>query len=321
MRILVTGSTGFIGSALASHLAGAGHTVQGLDVRPASSSSIETTVCDLLDAGGLVAAFSRFRPDAVAHLAARIDLDEKRDLGGYAANIDGVRNVIAAIRATPSVGRAVFTSSQLVCRVGYVPRSDTDYAPSTLYGESKVWTEKLVREADGGGVPWCLVRPTTVWGPGMSAHYRRFLRMIERGRYFHIGRRMLFKSYGYVGNVVHQYRALLTAPAERIQGKVFYLADEPPLSLRAWVDCLQRAFGAPPIRTVPERLAWGLAKVGDAVNAVGIHAFPFNSFRLNNVMTEYRFDLSETVRICGPSPYGMEAGVAELVAWFRGNSG
>jgi len=317
VRVLVTGAAGFIGSALTSHLAGQGHTVLGLDRRPPANAGVESVVCDLLDAGGLAAAFSRWRPEAVAHLGARIDLDEKRDLAGYAANIDGVRNVLQAIRATPAVGRTIFTSSQLVCRVGYVPQSDTDYAPTTLYGESKVLTEKLVRESDGAGTTWCLVRPTTVWGPGMSAHYQRFIRMIERGRYFHIGRRPLLKSYGYVGNVVHQYARLLTAPADVIRGKTFYLADDPPLSLRAWADGIQRALGAPPIRTIPEGLAHILARCGDLMNGVGFDRFPFNSFRLNNVLTEYRFDLSETARVCGPPPYTAEAGIAELVAWFR----
>ncbi len=60
-------------------------------------------------------------PDALVHLAARIDLDEKTDLAGYAANIEGVQNVMAAVRLTPSIKRAIWTSSQLVCRVGYVP--------------------------------------------------------------------------------------------------------------------------------------------------------------------------------------------------------
>src|SRR5438067_6624986 len=104
------------------------------------------------------------RPEAVVHLAARTDLDQKRDLAGYAANIEGVGNLVAALRGTPSVRRAIYTSSQLVCKVGYVPMSDDDYRPNTKYGESKVWTEKIVRREDGGGVEWCLVRPTTVWG-------------------------------------------------------------------------------------------------------------------------------------------------------------
>ena len=150
-----------------------------------------------------------FSPDALVHLAARIDLDEKANLAGYTANIEGVQNLIAAVRLTPSIKRAIWTSSQLVCRVGYVPRNDTDYTADTLYGRSKVRTEQIVRQEDGAEREWCLVRPTTVWGPGMSAHYQRFLRMIQQGYYFHVGNSPLWKSYSYVENIAFQYWRLL----------------------------------------------------------------------------------------------------------------
>lgn len=319
MKVLVTGAAGFIGRSLAGHLADRGHTVLGLDKLPCEAKHFEAVTCDILDRGALIGAARQFRAEAVLHLAARTDLQEKRDLAGYSANIEGVRNVLAAIAATPSVSRSIVTSSQLVCRVGYVPTSDHDYAPTTLYGESKVLTERIVRESDGAGRVWCLVRPTTVWGPGMSAHYQRFLELIQRGWYFHVGHDALLKSYSYVGNIVHQYERLLDVPPDAVHRKTFYLADDPPLSLRAWADALQRALGGPPIRTVPPSVARVLARAGDLVNAVGIRSFPFNSFRLNNVLTEYRFDLSETYRICGPTPYSMEAGVTALAAWFRGS--
>lgn len=317
MRILITGTAGFIGGALAPYLAGRGHAVLGLDATPHALAGVETETCDIRSREGVFDVFRRFRPERVVHLAARTDLRETRDLGGYAANIEGVRNVVAAIEATGAIERAIVASSQLVCHVGYVPTSETDYAPTTLYGESKVWTERIVRETDGGRTTWCLVRPTTVWGPGMSAHYQRFLRMIAKGRYFHVGAGSLRKSYGYIGSVAHQLERLLVAPAETVHRKTLYLADDPPLSLRGWADAIQREMGAPPIRTMPIGVARLLARAGDAVNGLGFRAFPFNSFRLNNLLTEYRFDLSETSRICGPSPFAMEQGVRDLVKWFR----
>ena len=173
MKILVTGSSGFIGQALVRRLRTEGCAVVGLDKVRAATTDID---CDILDADRLKAAVQNVAPDALVHLAARIDLDEKTNLAGYAANIEGVENLVEAVRLTPSIRRGIWTSSQLVCRVGYVPKSDTDYTADTLYGKSKVRTEQIVRSANGGGREWCLARPTTVWGPGMSAHYQRFLR-------------------------------------------------------------------------------------------------------------------------------------------------
>jgi GlcNAc-P-P-Und epimerase len=299
-----------------------GFTAIGLDkVRPADSGGSQTIICDILDRSGLVSALESAAPDALIHLAARVDLEETKDLAGYAANIEGVRNVIHAVRRTPAIKRAIYTSSQLVCHPGYVPTSDTDYRPDTLYGESKVLTERLVRDEDGGGIPWCLTRPTTVWGPYMSAHYQRMLRMICMGRYFHCGNRPLYKSYGYAGNVAHQYMGLLTAPVDLIHRKTFYLADYEPLSLRAYTTGLAREMGAPEIRTIPLTLARMLAFGGDALQKVGIKNFPFTTFRLRNIQTEYVFDLSNTKAVCGPPPFTVEQGIAETARWFLASTG
>jgi hypothetical protein len=141
--------------------------------------------------------------------------------------------------------------------------------------------------------------------------------MIMDGRYVHVGRRPLIKSYGYVGNTVHQLIRLLAVPATAIHGKTLYLADYQPLSLRAWADQLQRELGARPIRTIPLVAAQAVARVGDGLNRVGVTRFPFNSFRLRNVLTEYRFDLSPTEAITGPLPWTMPDGVRALVASLR----
>jgi nucleoside-diphosphate-sugar epimerase len=315
MKALVTGSSGFIGQALVRQLKAAGWEVAGLDK---GSSATSDYVCNILDAARLNEIVQKCAPDALVHLAARTDLDERTNLAGYAVNIEGVQNLIAAVRNTPSIKRAIWTSSQLVCRVGYIPRDDTDYTADTLYGRSKIRTEQIVREQDGAGREWCLVRPTTVWGPGMSPHYQRFLRMIQGGYYFHVGTTPLWKSYGYIDNTAFQYLRLLESPVDPIHRKTFYLADYEPIDLLAWCDAFQRAFGARPIQHLPLGLARTFAYCGDAVNAIGVRRFPFNSFRLNNVLTQYRFDTKAVEAICGPLPYTMEQGVAATAAWLRG---
>ena len=217
---------------------------------PRSRTSGESTgaavnfICDVLDRARLAACVNEFAPDAIVHLAARTDFDGK-NLSGYAANIEGVSNLVEAIRATPSVTRCIWTSTQLVCRVGYVPASSTDYQPDTVYGQSKVRTEEIVRASDGAGREWCLVRPTTVWGPGVNLHYQRFLKLVKLGLYFHVDSGPLYKSYGYIGNITHQYVRLLHAPAAIIQGRTLYLADYLPIDLVSWCNAFQRCLRRP----------------------------------------------------------------------------
>lgn len=318
MKALVTGSSGFIGWWTCAYLHESGFEVIGLDVCPSDRKDCwyRHVTCDVLHRDRLCAKLGEFRPDFVIHLAARTDLDEKLDLKGYAVNVEGVKNLLDAIQSAGSVRRAVYTSSRLVCRTGHVPSSMEEYCPDTLYGESKVLTEKLVKEADGRVAAWCLVRPTTVWGPRMGWHYKRMLYLIRKGRYFHCGVQKLRKSYSYVRNIAWQYVRLLQVPEEQIHRRTLYLADYEPLSLRDYADELARVMGAPPIKTLPLPLVRPLAKCGDFLNSLGWHRFPFNSFRLRNICTEYIFDLSPTKEICGPLPYEWREGVVQTGQWY-----
>lgn len=317
--VLVTGSSGFIGTHLMAYLAASGVSAFGLDVRPPDPRFQQHHVtCDLLDEESLVAVVRRIAPDVIVHLAARTDLDGAT-IEDYPANSKGVANLIKAIQLTPSVTRCLFTSSQLVCRVGYLPKHDEDFCPPNPYGASKVLTERVVRTEDGGGVTWCLFRPTTIWGSGMNAHYTSFFNRLKRGHYFHPGNRDLFKSYGFVGNTVFQISKFMTAPADTIHRQVFFLADYEPISLPRWIDAIASGLGAKQPPWVPLGLCKGLAVLGDGFRRLGWERyFPLNSFRLNNILTEYTYDMGKTQAICGTLPHGFEDGVAELVAWMNG---
>jgi GlcNAc-P-P-Und epimerase len=317
--LLVTGSAGFIGRHLVQLLLERGYQVIGLDLRRSgvTHERFREIECDLRDEVGVVSAVQRCAPALMIHLAARTDLEETRSLRGYDANMEGVEYLIQAIRATPSLQRWICTSSQLVCRVGYQPNGDEDYHPATLYGESKVETERIVRRSDGGGITWSLARPTTIWGPGMNPHYLRFFRMIQSGRYFHVGGGPRFKSYGYVGNTAWQYLRLAEAPAAAVHRRTFYLADYEPISLEAWADAFRAAVGAPTIRTLPLWAARAAARLGDGLNFIGLRRFPFNSFRLANVLAEYVVELEPTRAVCGELPFTMHAGVEETAHWLE----
>ncbi len=322
MRIVITGMAGFIGRRLGHLMQSQGFDVVGCDSRPETASDESAARCrviDVLNYSALLEFLKTTQPDVIVHLAARTDLAEKHDFTRYQANIDGVRNLCEAVREIRSVERVLYTSTQLVCKPGYAPRNDQDYNPHTPYGESKVRTEQIVRELDGGGVTWCLIRPTTVWGPGMSAHYQRMLSLIDRGRFFHCGTREYFKSYGYIGNVAYQYLRLATADAERIKRRVFYVADYEPLSLKRYIDSLARALGRSRVPTLPLWCAKALSRVGDTLNLAGLTSFPFNSHRLANITAEYVFDLSATRDLCGDLPYTFQQGIEETAAWYAEN--
>lgn len=309
MKILITGSTGFVGKALLDHLNGLGHDARGLSrtERPLSFQG------DLMNPASLRAVLEEFQPTIVFNMAAETDL-KGAARKGYAANTDGVSNLIEAVARTPSIERVIWASSQLVCRPGAPPASDTEFDPVGGYGESKAEGERRVRAAQGGGKTWVIVRSTTIWGPGMSPHYAGMFRLIRRGLYFHAGGQRLFKSYSYIDNLTAQLASLAIAPATAVQGRVFYLADSEPVELVGWADAFAACFNRK-IPTLPLPFARALALAGDLAARLGLPA-PLTTPRLNNMLTQYLYDTAPIEAVHGPTRISNAEGVRRTAAWF-----
>jgi nucleoside-diphosphate-sugar epimerase len=319
VKVIITGGSGFIGTNLVERCLEKEWDVLSLDVarpRKGDHSAVWKRV-NILDRTNLIDTFRDYQPKAVLHMAARTDLDENRDIRGYAANIDGVANVIEAVRQAGSVERTLFASSRLVFEIGYAPKSETDYKPSTLYGESKIRGEELVRQAGDSFGPWVIVRPTSIWGPWFDEPYKGFFKLVANNRYLHPGHHDPRKSYGYVGNTVYQIERILEAPLRQVGGKTLWLSDYPPLRLRDWANKIQGAVCSRPIRTAPMPLLRLAAVAGDAAKKLGWQNPPLTNFRLNNMITEMVYDTNSLESIVGPLPFSTEEGVALTVDWLR----
>lgn len=315
-RVLVTGGSGFIGANVMAHFATLGCEVLNLDIRSPRdlSHTNAARLCDILDRVQLRSEVQRFNPDFIVHLAARTDL-HGRKITDYAANIDGVQNVLDAAATCVNVQRMIVASSRLVCRIGYVPRADTDYCPPNFYGESKVRTEEIVRSSR---VPfqWIITRPTSIWGEWFDVPYRTFFESIRRGRYRHPAQYDPAKSFGYVGNFVFQLEKLLLTNDPRMLGATIYQCDYPPLRLRAWADLIRLELGLGPIDEVPIVVLQTIACVGDILEALGVRKFPLTSFRLANLTTEMIYPTTLLQEIVGHLPFTLKEGVRRTVQWM-----
>jgi nucleoside-diphosphate-sugar epimerase len=269
---------------------------------------------DILDEGRLLDVMGSFEADAVVHLAARTDLNGTT-LEDYRENTEGTRKVLEVSAQVPSVSRVVVASTMYVCRRGYVPRADDDYAPDTVYGESKVETEEIARRSQWP-FDWAIVRPAVIWGPYHERLRREFFKILSLGLYFHPGKTRTRRSYGYVENTAWQLLRMLEVNKEEVAGKTFYLAD-PPLDLYEWVNECSRQLRGREVRSIPMPFLRGVARFGDLLKSAGMQRFPLTSFRLANMTTDWTVDTGPIEAVAGAVPITIEEGVGRTVEWLR----
>lgn len=317
-KVLVTGGSGFIGTNLIEYLQTKGGDLLNIDISPPLCSSQRHfwKNVNILDRTALIDAFTEYKPTCVVHLAARTDVVEgttvERD---YRANTEGTENVISAVKATPGIARVVMTSTQYVHQPGHIPTDDNDCEPHTVYGQSKVITERLTRQANLD-CTWTIVRPTNIWGPWHIRHRSELLRVLKKGYYLYPGRKTVTKSYGYVKNIVYYIQRILEMPEEVVNAKTFYIGDEPADQFE-WVNGMSRQLRGRDVHVVPRLVMRFMASLGDLITLVRGRKFILTTSRYSNMITDYLTPMNRTFDVLGKGPHTLEEGVRDTAAWLE----
>jgi nucleoside-diphosphate-sugar epimerase len=317
LLLLITGGSGFIGSNLISFYIEKKIPLINIDInKPRVNGHLKywKNIC-LLNYDELVSFIENVKPTHVIHLASRTDLEGK-SIEDYAVNYRGTRNLFSALNRTNSVVKVIFTSSMLVTYPGYKSKSNFDYCPKTLYGESKVLMEKLLF-ANSFNFNWIIIRPTSIWGPWFSKPYKDFFETVQSGLFFKISNKAGIKTYGFVLNSVFQIDKLLFNNSAN--GSVFYIGDNPPLNISKWADDLSLKMHQKKTKQLPFFIFKLAAFVGDILKVLGINSFPMSSFRLRNMMTDNIAPLDNTYQITGALPYSINDGIDKTISWMNQN--
>lgn len=314
-KILVTGGSGFIGTNLVEFFFERRYCVLNIDIEEPKKSeyNFNWKKIDITDKVAFENAVVEFQPDYIVHLAARTDLNGK-SIEDYAANTVGVENLMHIIKKLPDLKKVIVAASMLVCSLGYQPKHQRDYHPTTFYGESKVITENIV----WGNKPkcdWAIIRPTSIWGPWFGEPYRNFFDMVKSKHYFHIGHKSCTKTYGYIGNAVYQIKSLLFTDTYSEDKKTFYIGDYEPVPIEEWGNQIATELGIK-IPRVPFWMMCCAAFCGDLLRKIGI-SFPMTSFRLKNMTTDNVVNLENTRKIVPKLPFERVEGIRKTLQWME----
>ncbi len=142
MRILVTGGSGYLGSAAVPALRSRGHEVVTIGRHP----GIDAAVCDLTEGGAVVNAVRAVGDcDAVVHLAARAHDFRGASLDDLLlANTTTTRNLIAALRAEGRIAAVRFVNASSVAVYELLDAEQRMTAEQAPYAASKLQAEQLL---------------------------------------------------------------------------------------------------------------------------------------------------------------------------------
>jgi dihydroflavonol-4-reductase len=321
--VLVTGASGFIGSAIVRAFGGAGYPVRAVVRRSSPRTNLTDSGCevvegDVRDRSAMAAALAGVR--YLVHAAADYRLWAPSGDDLLRVNVEGTRIVMEeALRA--GVERVVYTSSvaTLALRSDGAPADETrllgvEHAIGA-YKRSKILAERVVQDlVETSGLPAVIVNPSAPIGP-------RDIKPTPTGRVIvqaASGRMPGFVDTGLNLAHVDDIAAGHLAALERGRiGERYILGGENVLLRQMLADIAQNTGRRPPRLKLPLTLmfplAWGsetMARLTGTVPFITRDALQMARHRMFFTHEKARLELGYD-----PRPY--QQGLADAIAWFR----
>lgn len=210
MRILITGTTGYIARAFDAYALALGWTAQRISLRD--------------EASWRVLNFEGY--DAILHAAGLVH--------GTAGDFDRINRdltlAVAQKAKAEGVPQFVFLSSQSVYGLQHLPDGAITAATPTLprspYGRSKLEAERLLAELAAPDFAVTVLRPPMVYGPGCPGNFPRLCRLVAQTPFFPSLENA--RSMVYIHNLCAHMASLLQTK----QGGLFFPRDPAPIATR-----------------------------------------------------------------------------------------
>lgn len=279
--ILIAGATGYTGRFVVEALRTAGHDLRclvrpGSDVAHLKKPGIDLVLADLTQPMGL--------SDALQGIDALVSV----------AHIRYAQTLVSACART-RVSRVVFFSS--------------------TWRFSKVKTQEVTAVADGeravrtSDIPYTLLRPTMIYGPGDDRNISRLRAIVRRWPImpvFGSGERLVQPVY--VADVAQAVVSALACP-EAI-GKAYELAGPAPMPYADMIDIMARCQNRVVVKVhIPLFAGVLMAHIGQRLKS----NFPVRADQVRRMGEDRAFDIASAMRDLKFSPRSFEAGIREAM--------
>lgn len=326
MNVLVTGSTGFVGGALANRL----HKM-GVDVCATGrnrdkgeilqKNGIQFVAVDLADTKKVKSLC--VHRDFVFHCGA-LSSPWGRYRDFYNANVIGTQNIVDGC-LQHDVKRLIHVSTPSIY-FNFRDRlqvKEDDPLPTVMvnsYAQTKLLAEKVVDRAFVKGLPVVTIRPRAIFGPGDQAILPRIIEALEQKRMPVIGAGNSIADLTYIDNVVDSLLLAKTSPPHTL-GKKYNITNGQPIPMWPLVKTLCQELQLDyPQRKVPYGVALAAAIVIESMyKMLCIKAepkiLPYSIALLNKNVT---LDIRNAQHDLGYTPkINIEDGLANFIQWWK----
>ena len=320
--ILVTGATGLTGQMLCRKLDSAGARIRAI-ARDSSNISVLDDI-DIEWVRGLVYDRDTLTTATqgvhyVFHVAAALNEEMKDDEDFRKVHLYSTQILAELVTDQPQFERFLHISTVGVHGHIEVERADETYrfSPGDAYQRTKLEAEQwLLEYSKETGLPYTVVRPTPIYGPGDKRLLKMF-RMVKKGFVLMLGKGEGMYHLIHVDDLTNII--LLAAAKKEALGEIFIAAADEPISIIDMGKTIGRHIGTQP--KVIRLPLWPFYLAADISSAIfpriGMQP-PIYRRRVDFYTKDRRFNNQKIHKLLGYSPkFDNDSGLADTAAWYQ----